>query len=131
LTTTGIVCRADPGDAAALDLVVKTTWSVGRMGEGEQSRRIWRCLLAATQAGEMTMATSTRLCAAALVTILSIGPALAQTTTAPTTTAPSTRIDERDDDFNWGLLGLLGLAGLAPLFMRKDSHGNVHADTRR
>jgi hypothetical protein len=53
------------------------------------------------------MATSTRLCAAALVTILSIGPALAQTTTAPTTTAPSTRIDERDDDFNWGLLGLL------------------------
>jgi hypothetical protein len=132
LTTTGIVCRADPGDAAALDLVVKTTWSVVRMWEREQSGRTGRCLLAATQAGEMTMATSTRLCAAALVAALSIGPALAQTTTAPTTTAPSsTRIDERNDGFNWGLLGLLGLAGLAPLFMRKDHHGNVHADTRR
>jgi hypothetical protein len=57
---------------------------------------------------------------------------VAQTTTAPTTTAPGTvRVDERDDDFNWGLLGLLGLAGLAPLFMKKDRHGNVHADTRR
>jgi hypothetical protein len=61
-----------------------------------------------------------------------IGPALTQTALAQTTTAPgSTRIDERDDDFDWGLLGLLGLAGLAPLFMRKDRHGNVHADTRR
>jgi hypothetical protein len=83
----------------------------------------------------MTMAVSTRLCAAALVTILSIGPALTQAALAQTTTAPtapgSVRIDERDDDFNWGLLGLLGLAGLAPLFMRKDTHGNVHADTRR
>jgi hypothetical protein len=66
------------------------------------------------------------------VTVLSIGPALAQTTTAPTTTtAPSSvRVDERDDGFNWGLLGLLGLAGLAPLFTKKDRHGNVHADTR-
>jgi hypothetical protein len=72
------------------------------------------------------MATSTRLCAAALVAALSISPALAQTTTAPS----STRIDERDHGFNWGLLGLLGLAGLAPLFMRKDHQGNVHADTR-
>lgn len=78
------------------------------------------------------MAVSTRLCAAALVTALSIGPAFAQTMTTPTTTAPATRIDERRDDrFNWGLLGLLGLAGLAPLFMKKDRHGNVHADTRR
>jgi hypothetical protein len=77
------------------------------------------------------MAVSTQICAAALLTALMIGPALAQTTTAPTTTAPSTRIDERDDGFNWGLLGLLGLAGLAPLFMKKDRHGNVHADTRR
>jgi MYXO-CTERM domain-containing protein len=68
-----------------------------------------------------------------LVAALSIGPALAQTTTAPTTTtAPSSvRVDDGDDGFNWGLLGLLGLAGLAPLFMRKDHHGNVHADTRR
>ncbi|MGK7870811.1 WGxxGxxG family protein [Falsiroseomonas sp. E2-1-a20] len=83
------------------------------------------------------MSKSTGPCAAALVTALMIGPALtqtalAQTATAPTTTGPFTRIDERrDDGFNWGLLGLLGLAGLAPLFMRKDSHGNVHADTRR
>jgi hypothetical protein len=80
----------------------------------------------------MTMAVSTRLCAAALVTVLSIGPALAQTTTAPTTTGPgSVRTVERDDGFDWGLLGLLGLAGLAPLFMTKDRQGNVHADTRR
>jgi hypothetical protein len=79
----------------------------------------------------MAMVTSTRICAAALLTGFMIGPAFTQTALAQTTTAPSTRIDERDDDFNWGLLGLLGLAGLAPLFMRKDSHGNVHADTRR
>lgn len=78
------------------------------------------------------MAKSTRLCAAALLTGLMIGPAFTQAAVAQTTTVPSSvRVDQRDDDFNWGLLGLLGLAGLAPLFMRKDSHGNIHADTRR
>ncbi|MGK7871236.1 WGxxGxxG family protein [Falsiroseomonas sp. E2-1-a20] len=76
------------------------------------------------------MATSTHFYAAAMLTALMSGPALTQTALAQTTTAPSSvRMDERDDDFDWGLLGLLGLAGLAPLFMRKD--GNVHADTRR
>jgi hypothetical protein len=88
-------------------------------------------LLGRHAGGEMTMAATTRLCTAALLTALMIGPALTQAALAQTTTAPSTWIDERDDDFHWGLLGLLGLAGLAPLFMRKDHHGNVHADTRR
>jgi hypothetical protein len=75
-----------------------------------------------------------RLCAAALLTAVIAGPAVAQTTT---TTPPSTTaarpvpVDDRRDDFDWGWLGLLGLAGLAPLFMRKDRQGNVHADTRR
>ncbi len=70
------------------------------------------------------------LCAAALLAALATGPALAQpTTTTPGATA--TRPADRDDGFDWGLLGLLGLAGLAPLFMRKDRQGNVHADTRR
>jgi hypothetical protein len=70
-----------------------------------------------------------RLCAAALLAALAVGPAVAQqTTTSPGT--GTTRPADRDDDFDWGLLGLLGLAGLAPLFMRKDRHGNVHAGTK-
>ena len=72
-----------------------------------------------------------RTAAALLAATLAAGPALAQTT-APTTTTPggttaAARPADRDDGFDWGLLGL---AGLAPLFMRKDSRGNVHADTR-
>jgi hypothetical protein len=39
--------------------------------------------------------------------------------------------DTRNDDTEWDWIGLLGLIGLAPLFMRKDRQGNVHADTRR
>jgi hypothetical protein len=73
----------------------------------------------------MNMSRRTRLFAAALVTALAAGPVMAQTT------APAVVQTEEDrDDFPWGLLGLLGLAGLAPLFMRKDRHGNVHTDTR-
>lgn len=74
-----------------------------------------------------------RLCTAALLVALTAGPAIAQTATTPpgTTAARPVVADDRDNDFDWGLLGLLGLAGLAPLFMRKDRHGNVHADTRR
>jgi hypothetical protein len=69
------------------------------------------------------------LCAAALVAALVAGPAVAQpTTTSPGITTPQPV--DRDDDFDWGLLGLLGLAGLAPLFMRKDRHGNVHTSTK-
>ena len=76
----------------------------------------------------------TRLYAAALLITVAATPAMAQTTTPGTTTGPVTTqtapVDDNDGD-NWGWLGLLGLAGLAPLFMRKDRHGNVHADTRR
>ena len=74
-----------------------------------------------------------RLCAVALLTAVMAAPALAQTTTTTppgTTAARPVVVDDRNDGFDWGLLGLLGLAGLAPLFMRKDRHGNVHADTR-
>jgi hypothetical protein len=70
--------------------------------------------------------------AVAIMAVIAAGPGLAQTTSGPagtgTTTAART---DRDNGFDWGLLGLLGLAGLAPLFMRKDRQGNVHADTRR
>ena len=81
------------------------------------------------------MSIRNRLCIAALLTTLTAGPVLAQTT-APTTTSTTTpgvvrTDDRREDHSNWGWLGLLGLAGLAPLFMRKDRQGNVHADTRR
>ena len=75
-----------------------------------------------------------RLCAVALLTAVMAGPAVAQTatTTPPGTTAVRpVPVDDRRDNSNWGWLGLLGLVGLAPLFMRKDRQGNVHADTRR
>ena len=52
----------------------------------------------------------------ALLAALAAGPALAQTTAPTTTTAPGTtaaaRPVDRDDGFDWGLLGLLGLGGL-------------------
>jgi hypothetical protein len=73
----------------------------------------------------------TRLFAAALLTVVLAGPAIAQTTTGTPPATTATRTDNRDDHFDWGWIGLLGLAGLAPLFMRKDRQGNVHADTRR
>jgi hypothetical protein len=71
--------------------------------------------------------------AAALLAALA-APAMAQTgtTTSPGATGTATtRPADRDEGFDWGLLGLLGLAGLAPLFMRKDRAGNVHADAPR
>ncbi|MGK7871645.1 WGxxGxxG family protein [Falsiroseomonas sp. E2-1-a20] len=78
------------------------------------------------------MSKSTRLCAAAMLTALMIGPAFTQSALAQMAPAPgSVQTDEQNDEFNWGLLGLLGLAGLAPLFMKKDREGNVHPDTRR
>jgi hypothetical protein len=73
----------------------------------------------------------TRILAAALLAALTAGTALAQTTTATPPSSTVTPVGDRDDDFDWGWIGLLGLAGLAPLFMRKDRQGNVHADTRR
>lgn len=39
------------------------------------------------------------------------------------------RDEERDDGFDWGLLGLLGLAGLLGL-RKKDDHHDIHVDTR-
>jgi hypothetical protein len=73
----------------------------------------------------------TRFFMATLLAAVLAGPAIAQTTTGTPPAGTATRMDDRGDSFDWGLLGLLGLAGLAPLFMRKDRHGNVHADTRR
>jgi hypothetical protein len=73
----------------------------------------------------------TRLFAATLLAAVVAGPAIAQTTTGTAPGSAAVRTDNRDDGFDWGWIGLLGLAGLAPLFMRKDRQGNVHADTRR
>ena len=77
----------------------------------------------------MTVSTHNSLIAAALLTAVMAAPAIAQQTTG--NVAPSgVRTDDRSNNSNWGWLGLLGLGGLAPLFMRKDRQGNVHADTR-
>ncbi|WP_043363672.1 WGxxGxxG family protein [Belnapia sp. F-4-1] len=73
----------------------------------------------------------TRFGAVAMLTVVLAGPAIAQTTTATPPSSTVTPVGDRDDGFDWGWIGLLGLAGLAPLFMRKDRQGNVHADTRR
>ena len=73
----------------------------------------------------------TRVFTAALLTAVLAGPAVAQTPTGTPPAGTTARTDNRDDGFDWGLIGLLGLAGLAPLFMRKDRQGNVHTDTRR
>ncbi|MCI0755685.1 WGxxGxxG family protein [Teichococcus vastitatis] len=57
------------------------------------------------------------LCAVALLSMLAIVPAAAQTGTGPMTGTTTTQDD--DDGFDLGWLGLLGLAGLAGLAGRK------------
>jgi hypothetical protein len=87
--------------------------------------RVSLAISARLKTGEMNMSRRIHLGAAALVAALAAGPVMAQPT------APAVvQTEESRNDFPWGLLGLLGLAGLAPLFMRKDRHGNVHTDTR-
>jgi hypothetical protein len=65
------------------------------------------------------------LCAAVLLSMVAIVPAMAQTGpgTGPATGAATTQND--DDDFDLGWLGLLGLAGLAGLAGRKKHDATV------
>lgn len=65
------------------------------------------------------------LATAAAVSLLSV-PALGQTTADPTLTAEP--VEERDNDFPWGLLGLLGLAGL--LGRKRDDHHRTDTNRR-
>ena len=69
--------------------------------------------------------------AAALLTMVAVEPAVAQTTTTTPGTGPAIADDLDEDNGNWGLLGLLGLAGLIPLVMaRRDRAAGFPSDRR-
>ncbi len=51
--------------------------------------------------------------------VMTVLPAAAQSSNANTRNDNTTRVVERDNDFDWGWLGLLGLLGLAGLLPKK------------
>ena len=69
--------------------------------------------------------------AAALLTMVAVKPAVAQTTTTTPETGPAIADDLDEDNGNWGLLGLLGLAGLIPLATARRGRGTGISSDRR
>jgi hypothetical protein len=67
---------------------------------------------------------------AAALTVMAPAAAFAQDngTGTATDTGYTTRAQDDDNDFPWGLLGLLGLAGLLGL---KKKERDIHVDARR
>ncbi len=64
----------------------------------------------------------------AVITVL---PTSAQTNATNNNRTDTTRVVERDNDFDWGWLGLLGLAGLMPKKRQVEVHQNRDTNTNR